>query len=252
MDVEKQNSREEFLTDFEKESQLCEIASQSSKKSPLEIKSLLLKLTAFFFALLIVILIAGARTADKYRGLSEEEAAAKEVVTPVLKEIVEIDEFVFVEETLNDDMRKKNTIEDNIIGRWEEISSTGVSEYIDAEGGGYFYKMFAKKMKADVEYKLVKPSVYEATFYLSFAPPMKFPMRFDQPYQYKSPAGSKVQSVAEYRKILDDIFVNTKGGNEGPTTTNIRIIDSKLYITSTILDKNVSCTRVYSKKISDV
>jgi len=89
---------------------LCEIASQSSKKSPREIKSLLLKLTAFFFALLIVILIAGARTADKYRGLSEEEAAAKEVVTPVLKEIVEIDEFVFVEETLNDDMRKKNTV----------------------------------------------------------------------------------------------------------------------------------------------
>jgi len=85
-----------------------------------------------------------------------------------------------------------------------------VSEYIDAEGGGYFYKMLAKKMKADVEYKLVKPSVYEATFYLNFAPPMKFPMRFDQPYQYKSPAGSEVQSVAKYRSMLDDIFVNTK------------------------------------------
>ena len=96
------------------------------------------------------------------------------------------------------------------MGRWEEVSSRGVSEYIDAEGGGYFYKMFAKKMKADVEYKLVKPSVYEATFYLSFAPPMKFPMRFDEPYHYKSPAGSKVQSEAKYRSMLDDIFVNTK------------------------------------------
>ena len=70
--------------------------------------------------------------------------------------------------------------------------------------------MLAKKMKADVEYKLVKPSVYEATFYLSLVPPMKFPMRFDQPYQYKSPAGSEVQSVAKYRSMLDDIFVKTK------------------------------------------
>jgi len=93
-----------------KESQLCEIAPQSSKKSPREIKSLLLKFLFFFFALLIVLLIAGARTADKFRGLSEEEAAAAEVVTPVLKEIVEIDEFVFVEQTSNDDMRKKNTV----------------------------------------------------------------------------------------------------------------------------------------------
>ena len=79
---------------------MCEIASQSSKKSPREIKSLLVKFPFFFFALLIFILIAGARTADKFLGLSEEEAAAEEVVTPVLKEIVEIDEFVFVEDTV--------------------------------------------------------------------------------------------------------------------------------------------------------
>jgi len=250
MDVEKQNSREEFLKAFEKENKSSETAPQS-KRSPKELKSLLLKLLLFFFAVFIVLLIAGARSG----GLAKEKAtkaAAAEVLTPVLKEIIEVDEIRIFEESSEADMGKQSTIEENIIGRWEEISSTGVSEYIDAEGGGYFYKMFAKKMKADVEYKLVKPSVYEATFYLSFAPPMKFPMRFDKPYQYKSPAGSKVQSVAQYRKMRDDIFVNTKGGNEGPTTTNFQIIDSKLSITSTILDKNVTCTRVYSKKTSDV
>jgi len=256
MDVEKRDSREEFLKDFDKESQLGEIAPRNSKKSPLEIKSLLLKFLFFFFAVFIVFIIAGARTADNLREISKEEAAAAEVVTQILQEFVEIDEIVVFEESSEESsdvtMGKQTTIEENIVGRWEEVSSTGVSDYIDAEGGGYFYKMFAKKMKADVEYKLVKPSVYEATFYLSFAPPMKFPMRFDQPYQYKSPAGSKVQSVAKYRSMLDDIFVNTKGGKEGPTITNIQIIDSQLQITSTILDKNVTCIRVYSKKTSDV
>jgi len=256
MEIEKRNSREEFLKDFDKESQLGEIAAQNSKKSPFEIKSLPLKFLFFFFAVFIVLIIAGARTADKLGEISKEESAAAEVVTPVLKEFVEIDEIVLFEESSKESsdvtMPIQTTIAEKIVGRWEEVSSRGVSEYIDAEGGGYFYKMFAKKMKADVEYKLVKPSVYEATFYLSFAPPMKFPMRFDQPYQYKSPAGSRVQSVAKYRSMLDDIFVNTTGGKEGRTTTNFQIIDSQLLITSTILDKNVTCTRVYSKKTSDV
>ena len=100
----------------------------------------------------------------------------------------------------------------NIIGRWEEVNSTGVSEYIDAEGGNYFYTKFAKTLKADVEYSLIAPNVYESIFVFksSFVPKMRFPMRLDQPYQHKSPSGDNVQSVAKYRQELDDIFVSTK------------------------------------------
>ena len=82
-----------------KESQLGEIAAKNSKKSPLEIKSLPLKFLFFFFAIFIVLIIAGARTADKFREISKEESAAAEVVTPVLKEFVEIDEIVLFEES---------------------------------------------------------------------------------------------------------------------------------------------------------
>jgi hypothetical protein len=84
------------LSNQKKESQLGEIAAQNSKKSPFEIKSLPLKFLFFFFAVLIVLIIAGARTADKFGEISKEAA---EVVTPVLKEFVEIDEIVLFEES---------------------------------------------------------------------------------------------------------------------------------------------------------
>ena len=82
-----------------KESQLGEIAPRNSKKSPLEIKSLLLKFLFFFFAVFIVFIIAGARTADNLREISKEEVAAAEVVTQILQEFVEIDEIVVFEES---------------------------------------------------------------------------------------------------------------------------------------------------------
>ena len=89
-----------------------EIAPQNSKKSPLEIKSSLLKFLFFCFAVLLI--IVGARTADKIREISKEEAAAAEVVTPVLKEFVEIDEIVIFEESSEErsdvTMGKQNTV----------------------------------------------------------------------------------------------------------------------------------------------
>ena len=77
--------------------------------------------------------------------------------------------------------------------------------------------MFAKKMKADIEYNMIEPNVYESTFHLGFAPAMKFPLRFDQPYEHKSPTGDKVVSVAEYRPGFDDIIAKTKVMKSFPT-----------------------------------
>lgn len=85
-----------------------------------------------------------------------------------------------------------------------------MSEYIDAEDGPTFYKMFAKKMTADLEYTLVDLNVYTTTFYVSWMPPLKYPMRLDQPYEHKSPSGDPVTSVAQFRPEFDDIFVNTQ------------------------------------------
>ena len=68
-----------------------EIAAQNSKKLPFEITSLLLKFLFFFFAVFVVLIIVGARTADKFGEISKEESVAAEDVPPVLKEFVEID-----------------------------------------------------------------------------------------------------------------------------------------------------------------
>jgi hypothetical protein len=138
-----------------------------------------------------------------------------------------------------------------------------VSEYIDAENGSMFYKMFAKKMEADVEYELLEPEVYRSTFYVSWMPlPLEYPLRFDQPYEYKSPIGDMVTSKAQYRPEFNDILVNTqvlqlfdlhikrfkKGGSEGPTSTKIQIENEELILTSTILNLDISCQRVYTRK----
>jgi len=86
-----------------------------------------------------------------------------------------------------------------------------VSEYIDAENGSMFYKIFAKKMEADVEYELLEPDVFKSTFYVSWMPiPLEYPLRFDEPYEYKSPNGEWVTSKAQYRNEFNDIFVNTQ------------------------------------------
>ena len=91
-----------------------EIAPRNSKKSPLEIKSLLLKFLFFFFAVFIVFIIAGARTADNLREFSKEESAAAEVVTQILQEFVEIDEIVVFEESSEESsdvtMGKRTTV----------------------------------------------------------------------------------------------------------------------------------------------
>jgi len=74
-----------------------------------------------------------------------------------------------------------------------------------------FYKIFAKKMEADVEYELLEPDVFKSTFYVSWMPiPLEYPLRFDEPYEYKSPIGDWVTSKARYRKEFNDIFVNTQ------------------------------------------
>ena len=86
-----------------------------------------------------------------------------------------------------------------------------MSEYIDAENGSMFYKMFAKKMEADVEYELLEPEVYRSTFYVSWMPlPLKYPLRLDEPYEYKSPIGDMVTSEAKYRSEFNDFLVNTQ------------------------------------------
>lgn len=138
-----------------------------------------------------------------------------------------------------------------MIGRWQEKSKSNVAEYIDAEEGPYFYQMFAKKMTADLEYEMVGENDFRTTFYVSWMPPLKYPLRLDMPYEHDNPTGDPVVSEASYRAEFNDIFVVSKGGHEGTTTTRIQIVNDELVLTSTMLEKNVSCQRVYTRKTSE-
>lgn len=155
---------------------------------------------------------------------------------------------------LNEDQLTKQTspiIMEEMIGRWQEKSKSNVDQYIDAEDGPYFYKMFAKKMTADLEYEMIGENEFRTTFYVSWMPPLKYPLRLDMPYEHDNPTGEPVVSEASYRAEFNDIFVVSKGGHEGTTTTRIEIINDELILTSTMLEKNVSCQRVYTRKTSE-
>ncbi|CAG5102125.1 Oidioi.mRNA.OKI2018_I69.chr1.g154.t1.cds [Oikopleura dioica] len=245
------DSREEFLKTFDQESQLTDKSRRAnSNRASRDTKTLLLKFLFGFLAIFALLLIGGAVTTETKPGKSSRPKIDESVLKVEVEEIIILEERNRKEETT--EMPQEKTLLNNFLGRWQEESSTGVAEYIDAEGGSIFYKMFAKKMKCDIEYNKIEPNVYQSTFYLTIGPPMKFPLRFDQPYQHKSPTGDQVVSVAEFRPGFNDIIAKTKGGHEGTTQTNIQMIDSKLHLTTTMLDKNISCTRVYSRKPSDL
>lgn len=155
------------------------------------------------------------------------------------------------EEQLTPHTNKNPSILEEMIGRWQEKSKSNVAEYIDAEEGPYFYQMFAKKMTADLEYEMVGENDFRTTFYVSWMPPLKYPLRLDMPYEHDNPTGDPVVSEASYRAEFNDIFVVSKGGHEGTTTTRIQIVNDELVLTSTMLEKNVSCQRVYTRKTSE-
>lgn len=157
----------------------------------------------------------------------------------------------FEEDQLTRHTNNYPTIMEEMIGRWQEKSKSNVPEYIDAEEGPYFYQIFAKKMKADIEYEMVAKNVFRTTFYVSWMPPLKYPLRLDMPYEHENPTGDAVVSEARFRVEFNDIFVVTKGGHEGTTTTRIQIVNEDLILTSTMLEKNVSCERVYTRKTTE-
>jgi len=165
--------------------------------------------------------------------------------------IVEEPSINLNEEQLTPHANKNPTILEKMIGRWQEKSKTNVAEYIDAEEGPYFYQMFAKKMTADLEYEMVNENEFTSTFYVSWMPPLKYPLRLDVPYEHDNPTGVPVVSEASYRPEFNDIFVVSKGGDEGTTTTRIQVVNDELILTSTMLEKNVSCQRVYTRKTSE-
>jgi len=110
--------------------------------------------------------------------------------------IVEEPSINLNEEQLTPHANKNPTILEEMIGRWQEKSKTNVAEYIDAEEGPYFYQMFAKKMTADLEYEMVNENEFTSTFYVSWMPPLKYPLRLDVPYEHDNPTGVPVVSEA--------------------------------------------------------
>jgi len=165
--------------------------------------------------------------------------------------IVEDQSINLKEDHLTRHANNNSTIMEKMIGRWQEKSKSNVIEYIDAEEGPYFYTMFAKKMKADLEYEMVAEKVFRTTFYVSWMAPLKYPLRLDMPYEHDNPTGDAVVSEATYRAEFNDIFVVTKGGHEGTTTTQIQVVNEELILTSTMLEKSISCQRVYSRKTNE-
>ena len=97
-----------------------------------------------------------------------------------------------------------------MIGRWEEKAKFNVIQYIEAENGPCWYRMFAKEMSADLEYEMVDVNVFQSSFHIPWMPPLKYPLRLDKPYEHDSPTGDPVISEARYRPELNDIFVETK------------------------------------------
>jgi len=139
-----------------------------------------------------------------------------------------------------------SNILDDIRGKWQQVRSINLKNYLAKEGGNFIYRMFAASVEPVLEMKEISKNKWQQIYVVPVTTKI-YPMEFDGPYDHKDGLGDAVTSTAE---ILENntILITATGSRSGVVTTVIEIKDGELWLTQTMPEKGgIQNSRIFKK-----
>lgn len=134
--------------------------------------------------------------------------------------------------------------------QWLQYDGINIEEYLEVEGGSFFYQTFAAKSRPKLTFvKENKPGLYTQLFKVTVVT-KKYALDFYKEYFHKDGIGTDCRSTAE---IVDDmIVIRTFGGKKGLVVTTYSLKDDRdLWIEQDMVEEKISNTRIYKKIAED-
>merc|ERR1712106_112811 len=198
---------------------------------------------------------------------SSTKTAKEGNATRQLELVKQIDQFMLEEEVerllalvnntetssldyVNDEPVKWNNepsprLMDKLIGRWRQVRTVGLKEYLKAERENWIHQKMAAAAVPDFIYTKESENHYVQTIQVSIFPTEKYAIELDKWYEYKDHFGRKMRAFA-----TDDgnvVHSTMLDGPVGPMTSVIVLIDDELYLTTIIDSQNVKAIRILQR-----
>jgi len=132
-------------------------------------------------------------------------------------------------------------------GRWRQVKTVGLDEFLKAEGGSWIYRSLAGSATPDFIYVKKGPNHYEQRVEVSVFPSQVNQIYFGIEYSFKDQFGDTVTCIGnDYGDHIESV---TTGGRGGKMRTFMQLVNNQLFLTTILEDKNnAKAVRIFEKR----